>query len=94
MRQKMVRESYPPQYGMDLVQVRLPTLLKRRLSEYAALHHQSMTEVVQNALEILLRRTSHSSKESGLCGIWKDDRSAEEILEDIRTHRTTLLRPR
>jgi hypothetical protein len=25
---------------------------------------------------------------SGLCGIWQDDRSAEEIIEDIRKHRT------
>jgi len=27
-------------------------------------------------------------KSSGLCGIWKDPRSAEEIMEDIRKHRT------
>ena len=24
---------------------------------------------------------------SGICGIWQDDRSAEEIIEDIRKHR-------
>lgn len=25
---------------------------------------------------------------SGLCGIWKDSRGAEEIIADIKTHRT------
>jgi len=25
---------------------------------------------------------------SGLCGIWKDDRSTEEIIKDIYAHRT------
>jgi hypothetical protein len=27
-------------------------------------------------------------KSSGLCGIWVDDRTAEEIIEDIRKNRT------
>lgn len=27
-------------------------------------------------------------KSSGLCGIWKDNRSAEEIISDIHSHRT------
>lgn len=26
-------------------------------------------------------------KKSGLCGIWVDDRSAEEIIEDMHAHR-------
>jgi len=25
---------------------------------------------------------------SGLCGVWRDDRSAEEIVEDLRSHRS------
>ncbi len=29
-----------------------------------------------------------SEQTSGLCGIWQDDRSAEEIIEDIHKHRT------
>ncbi len=28
------------------------------------------------------------AKESGLCGIWEDERSAAEIIKDIRLHRT------
>jgi hypothetical protein len=28
------------------------------------------------------------AKSSGLCGIWKDDRNAEDIIKDIRSHRT------
>jgi|GEM_PF-1287401 len=88
----MVRESYSPQYGLELLQIRLPAPLKHRLSQYAALHRQSMTEIVQEALEVLLRQSSRSLKESGFCGQWQDDRSAEEIIHDIRSHRTPLLR--
>ena len=29
------------------------------------------------------------TKSSGLCGIWKDNRAVEEIVEDIMTSRTT-----
>lgn len=39
----------------------------------------------------ITRRTGTEGKEaqpSGLCGIWKDDRSATEIIEDIRSRRT------
>ena len=29
-----------------------------------------------------------SEQTSGLCGIWPDDKSAEEIIDDIHKHRT------
>ena len=90
----MIRESYSPQYGVELLQIRLPAPLKHRLHQYAAIHHQSMTEIVQEALEILLRQSSQPIKESGICGIWQDDRSAETIIKDIRSHRGSLLPPR
>lgn len=28
------------------------------------------------------------AKDSGLCGIWEDERPASEIIKDIRVHRT------
>ncbi len=32
----------------------------------------------------------NKSGSTGLCGIWQDDRSADEIIRDIYTHRTGL----
>ncbi len=31
---------------------------------------------------------NETQESSGLCGIWKDERSADEIVEDIYAHRT------
>lgn len=48
-------------------------------------------KIVRSIKESLsIGRISSKKKEqtSGLCGIWQDDRPAEEIIEDIRKHRT------
>ncbi|MBI5185158.1 MAG: hypothetical protein HZA01_05465 [Nitrospinae bacterium] len=42
---------------------------------------------------VLSVKASHKKREakgSGLCGIWKDERSAVEIIRDIRLRRTGL----
>ncbi len=33
-------------------------------------------------------KKSYIKKSSGLCGIWEDERSADEIINDIRSYRT------
>ena len=33
-------------------------------------------------------KTFTSKEETGLCGIWEDDRNAEEIIKDIYSNRT------
>ena len=48
-------------------------------------------KIVRSIKESLsIERLSARKKEqtSGLCGVWQDDRSAEEIIDDIRKHRT------
>lgn len=42
----------------------------------------------ESVLSVKASYKKTAAKESGLCGIWKDERSAEEIIEDIRLHRT------
>ncbi len=54
-------------------------------------------KIVRSVRESLsIGRISSKKREhvSGLCGIWQDDRSAEEIIEDIRKHRTGFLAER
>jgi len=34
------------------------------------------------------RKQQDRGEVSGLCGAWLDDRSAEEIIDDIRSHRS------
>ncbi len=43
---------------------------------------------VKESLSIGKISSKKREQASGLCGIWQDDRSAEEIIEDIRKHRT------
>ncbi|GMT49895.1 MAG: hypothetical protein IEMM0008_1434 [bacterium] len=42
-------------------------------------------QFVQSLKQALKERTTKS--ESGLCGIWNDQRDANEIIEDIYSHR-------
>lgn len=37
---------------------------------------------------VLKSKKTSKKKSSGLCGIWKDNRNADEIMNDIYSHRT------
>jgi len=43
---------------------------------------------VRKGISITRRLGGKEAQPSGLSGIWKDDRSAAEIIEDIRSRRT------
>ncbi|MFH0925185.1 MAG: hypothetical protein V1872_06070 [bacterium] len=43
---------------------------------------------LQEGISVIKVKKKHIKKASGLCGIWKDERSAEEIIKDIYSHRT------
>ena len=43
---------------------------------------------VRKGICITQKAIGNKCDPSGLCGIWKDDRSSGEIIEDIRSHRT------
>ena len=42
----------------------------------------------ESVLSVQVRHRKEKTKGSGLCGIWEDERSAGEIIKDIRLHRT------
>lgn len=43
---------------------------------------------VRKGISVTRRTGRKEARQSGLSGIWKDDRSAVEIIEDIRSRRT------
>lgn len=51
-----------------------------------------VVKIIHSLKESVLSVKGHhergEAKGSGLCGIWKDERSAAEIIEDIQLHRT------
>lgn len=42
----------------------------------------------ESVLSVKVTPKKGAAKGSGICGIWKDDRSSAEIIKDIRLHRT------
>ncbi len=64
------------------------------LQELRAFPEEAIPEVihilrsVRKGISMTRRPESKETEPSGLCGIWKDDRSAVEIIEDIRSFRT------
>lgn len=50
-----------------------------------------IVKILQSLRESIIAvkpKKSAGKKSSGLCGIWKDDRSVDEIINDIYSHRT------
>ena len=43
---------------------------------------------IKESLSVGRISSKNEKQTSGLCGIWQDEKSAEEIIEDIRKHRT------
>ena len=64
------------------------------LQELRAFPEEAIPEVihilrsVRKGISITQRPVSKEAEPSGLCGIWKDERSSAEIIEDIRSRRT------
>ena len=64
------------------------------LKELQGIPGESMPEVIKIIrsvkLSILAARqiNGRPNETSGLCGAWQDNRKAEEIIEDIYSHRT------
>lgn len=64
------------------------------IKELRAFPDEAITQVVlilqsvRKGICITQKAISKKSDPSGLCGIWKDNRSSGEIIEDIRSHRT------
>ncbi len=70
--------------------VELPESTHRDLKKKAALQHRTIKDVVTDLLERYLSETAKptSLRETGICGRWRDTRTAEEIIADIKRHRS------
>lgn len=43
---------------------------------------------LKESLQIISKKKPRKTKETGFCGAWKDSRSAEEIIVDIKNNRS------
>jgi len=69
--------------------VELPDELHGRLKKKATVERRTLKDVVTTMiLEYLSEKEKKQHlKETGLCGKWEDERTAGEIIKDIRVHR-------
>jgi len=49
---------------------------------------RSLREGVNIVTGRVRRKTATDTERTGFCGVWKDDRPADEIIADITTHRS------
>jgi len=71
--------------------VEIPDNLHENLKRNAALNKKTIKEIIINLITNYLAQNRKSElKETGFCGKWKDQRSPEEIISDIKSHRRWL----
>lgn len=83
---------------MATLQVRnLDDKVYRKLKAKAAAEHRSLTQHVMAVLEEHVNKPeprANQARLADLAGAWKDDRSAEEIIRNIRASRRSGHRPK
>ena len=70
--------------------VELPDEIHGELKKKATMDNKTLKEIVTNLIKKYLSGLQEKTKpkrETGLCGSWEDERSADEIIRDIKTHR-------
>lgn len=70
--------------------VELPDEIHGELKKKAAVNHKTLKDIITELIhEYLYTHEEHipTKKKTGLCGSWDDERTAEEIIGDIKTHR-------
>ena len=75
--------------------VELPDNMHGELKKKAASEHTTLKNIITDMIDDYLSVTARPSspmKKTGLCGIWEDDRPADEIVRDIRSGRTWFTR--
>jgi len=72
--------------------VELPDEIHEAIKRKAALNNKTIKETVINLLNDYLSREEKTEKlqETGFCGKWEDEKTAEEIISDIKSHRKWL----
>ena len=69
--------------------VELPDALHGELKRKAAVSHKTLKDIVTELINGYLHEPEKpvQTKKTGLCGSWDDERSAEEIIKDIKANR-------
>ena len=70
--------------------VELPDETHRELKKKAATDHKTLKDIITGLIDKYLfapEKQVTAKKKSGLCGKWDDERTAEEIIKDIKAHR-------
>ncbi|MFH0933048.1 MAG: hypothetical protein V1832_01865 [Nitrospirota bacterium] len=70
--------------------VELPDEIHGELKKKAAINHKTLKDIITELIHEYLYRPEKdipAKKKTGLCGGWDDERTAEEIIRDIKTHR-------
>ncbi len=64
--------------------------IHRKLKKRAAMKHKTMKDIITELIHEYLytqEKQVPTKKKTDLCGSWDDERTAEEIIRDIKTHR-------
>lgn len=75
--------------------VELPNNLHGELKKKAAAQHSTLKTIITDLIEDYLSAPAKEQargEKTGLCGTWDDERSAEEIIRDVRGRRTWFTR--
>lgn len=70
--------------------VELPDEIHGELKKKAAVNHKTLKTIITGLINEYLYSPDKQvppQKSSGLCGKWADDRTADEIIKDIKSHR-------
>lgn len=81
---------------MSKLIVELPDELHAQLKKHAAADRKTLKTIVMTLLDSYLHHPVPRSpkRATGLCGAWKDDRSAETIIAQLRSARRWWTRQR
>ncbi len=70
--------------------VELPDEIHGELKKKAAVNHKTLKDIITGLINEYLYtqgRQSPAKSKTGLCGRWDDERTADEIIRDIKTRR-------
>ncbi len=77
--------------------VELPDEVHRELKKKATNNHKTIKDIITVLVDDYLHTTKQRKGtliKTSLCGSWDDERSAEEIIKDIKAHRHWFARQR
>lgn len=76
--------------------VELSDEVHRELKKKAADNHKTIKDIITGLVDKYLHIAEKQMpvKETRLCGAWNDERTADEIIKDIKSHRKWLTRQR